>query len=75
MKQKHWLTRSRSEHSRARRATNSEARLIHYHLAGLYSMKAHRAGVPLPLHIAEPDEGPEQPPAAELRHPLKMEAS
>jgi hypothetical protein len=75
MEQKHWLTRSRSEHGRARRATNSEARLIHYHLAGLYSMKAHRARAPLSLHITQSNEGPEQPSSTEPRHPLKMEAS
>ncbi len=40
MEQKYWLKRGQAELARARAATNAEARLIHYDLAGLCSVKA-----------------------------------
>jgi hypothetical protein len=67
MPQHHWLSRSRSAQEMARRATGAEARLIHYHLAGVYSMKADRARGLLPMPITEADQRPEQSPASEPR--------
>ena len=40
MEQKYWIGRKRSAMARAREALSSEARLIHYELAGRYSIKA-----------------------------------
>jgi hypothetical protein len=40
MEQTHWLGRKRASLNSAERATSSEARLIHYDLAGRYSLKA-----------------------------------
>lgn len=46
MEQAHWLTRKRQSLANARAAVTSEARLIHYDLAGRYSVKAALAGDP-----------------------------
>jgi len=40
MEQKHWLGRKRASMANARAAASAEARLIHYDLAGRYSIKA-----------------------------------
>ena len=40
MEQQYWLSRKRQSVQMARDATNSEARLVHYDLAGRYSLKA-----------------------------------
>ncbi|HWT12696.1 MAG TPA: hypothetical protein VN231_08095 [Allosphingosinicella sp.] len=40
MEKKYWLGRKRAAMAMARAATNAEARLIHYDLAGRYSIKA-----------------------------------
>ena len=40
MEQQYWLSRKRASVQMARDATNSEARLVHYDLAGRYSLKA-----------------------------------
>ncbi len=40
MEQKYWIGRKRSAMANAREALSSEARLIHYELAGRYSIKA-----------------------------------
>lgn len=40
MEQKYWIGRKRFAMARAREALSSEARLIHYELAGRYSIKA-----------------------------------
>lgn len=40
MEQKYWLRRKQAEMSMARTAASSQARLIHYELAGLCSVKA-----------------------------------
>ena len=40
MEQHYWLSRKRQSVQMARDATNSEARLVHYDLAGRYSLKA-----------------------------------
>ena len=44
MEQIYWLGRERASLANARAATGAMARLIHYELAGLYSVKAVRAG-------------------------------
>jgi len=40
MEKVYWLSRKRASLEAARNATSSEARLIHYDLAGRYSLKA-----------------------------------
>lgn len=40
MEQKYWLGRKHEASAMARQATSAEARLIHLHLAGCYSVKA-----------------------------------
>ena len=42
MDQAYWLSRMQASKVMARGATDSEARLIHYELAGRYSVKAAR---------------------------------
>jgi len=44
MEQEYWLSRKRASVRMARDATSSEARLVHYDLAGRYSLKAMSAG-------------------------------
>jgi hypothetical protein len=44
MEQEYWLSRKRASVRMARDATSSEARLVHYDLAGRYSLKAVAAG-------------------------------
>jgi len=44
MEQAYWLSRKRASVQMARDATSSEARLVHYDLAGRYSLKALSAG-------------------------------
>jgi hemoglobin len=53
MDQGYWLQRKRSSLASARSATSSEARLIHYDLAGRYSVRAASCGAP-PLGEAPP---------------------
>ena len=40
MEKKYWIGRKRAAGTMARDAVSAEARLIHYELAGLYSVKA-----------------------------------
>ncbi|MEP6982034.1 MAG: hypothetical protein ABI853_00125 [Sphingomicrobium sp.] len=40
MEKTHWLSRKRASLKLAKEAANSEARLVHYDLAGRYSLKA-----------------------------------
>ena len=57
MEQAHWLRRKRASMAMAEKAVSSEARLIHYELAGLYSLKASKASRPqLHLEDAPPPE-------------------
>ena len=44
MEKAHWLGRTRASLANARAAATAEARLIHYDLAGRYSIKAAVAG-------------------------------
>ena len=43
MEKAHWLARKRASLDLARNAASSEARLVHYELAGRYSIKANSA--------------------------------
>ena len=43
MEKAYWLGRKRASLELARNATTSEARLVHYDLAGRYSLNAHSA--------------------------------
>ena len=56
MEKKYWIGRKRAAMAMARAATSAEARLIHYDLAGRYSVKA--ANTP-PFML--PDKGPASP--------------
>jgi hypothetical protein len=62
MEQKYWLGRKRASVANARRATSSEARLVHLDLAGRYSVKAAvaaaaspREQTALPLGLSPPE--------------------
>jgi hypothetical protein len=44
MEKKYWIGRKRASGAMARQATSAEARLIHYELAGRYSIKAAQCG-------------------------------
>jgi soluble lytic murein transglycosylase-like protein len=48
MEQAYWLERQRASVANAHAATDSESRLIHYDLAGYYSVKAACAGESAP---------------------------
>ena len=48
----YWLSRMRASKVMARGATNAEARLIHYELAGRYSIKAAQFEIPN-LHLID----------------------
>jgi hypothetical protein len=64
MDKNYWLGRKRAAGVMARKATSAEARLIHFELAGRYSVRAANCG-PAPLYAhAERDEA--VPPAGEL---------
>lgn len=52
VEKKYWIARKRASMAMARHASSSEARLIHYELAGRYSIKA--AAVPAFLHAPAP---------------------
>ena len=43
MDQKYWIERKRSSLANAEKATSSTARLVHFELAGRYSVKAANA--------------------------------
>jgi hypothetical protein len=52
MEQAHWLGRQSTSIANARTAVSAEARLIHYDLAGRYSIKAAQAGTAPPQAVA-----------------------
>jgi hypothetical protein len=57
MEQAHWLSRKRASLLMATNAASASARLIHYELAGRYSVKAAEAGGPhMHLEDAPPIE-------------------
>ena len=59
MENKYWIGRERSAMAMARGAVSSEARLIHYELAGRYSMKAAACAAAM-LSGKRPAAGPER---------------
>lgn len=65
MDYRYWIDRKRASAALARDAASSEARLIHLHLAGCYSVKAASARAGIPLYV--PGAGPER----ELRPPSR----
>lgn len=80
MENKYWIGRKRSAMAMAREATTSEARLIHYELAGRHSIKAAQYAPMMPpprstaeagqrtvLHLRDPgsfERGPAPQPEA-----------
>jgi len=52
MEQAHWLSRKRASVGMAENAASATARLIHYELAGRYSVKAADAAQPQ-LHLED----------------------
>lgn len=52
MDKKYWLRRKRASAAMAREATSAEARLIHFDLAGRYSVRAARCDGPFLLDAA-----------------------
>jgi len=77
MEKKYWIGRQRAAMAMARAATDAEARLIHYHLAGRYGVRA-AYGMPFMLPGAGPaTEGervalqlsPSLPPAHDIGGP------
>jgi hypothetical protein len=55
MEQSYWLDRKRASGANARRATSAEARLVHYELAGRYSLKALAAASARPADSPRPE--------------------
>jgi hypothetical protein len=60
MEQSYWIGRKRESAAMARGAASAEARLIHLHLAGCYSVKAAMAAAPIPLFAPPPEPAPPQ---------------
>jgi hypothetical protein len=56
MEKKYWIGRKRSALAMARGAASAEARLIHYELAGRYSIKAAQC-LPFVMRRGEPKSG------------------
>ncbi len=54
MERTYWIGRKRAAMGMARNASEAEARLIHYQLAGLYSVKAAQTPAPFMLPRKEP---------------------
>jgi hypothetical protein len=52
MEKKYWLRRKQASAAMARKATSAEARLIHFDLAGRYSVMAARCDGPFLLATA-----------------------
>jgi hypothetical protein len=52
MEEAYWLSRTGASLEQARNAATSEARLVHYELAGRYSLKAMSAEMP-PLDLGD----------------------
>lgn len=57
MENKYWIGRKRSALAMAHGALSAEARLIHYDLAGRYSVKAAHSQMPAPMRT-EPEAAP-----------------
>ena len=71
MEQAHWLRRKRASFAMAENAQSGEAKLIHYDLAGRYSVKAAEATPQLHLAGEPPfeaiDDGKPVPPSSPER--------
>ena len=52
MERAYWLSRMRASKVMAREAAGAQARLIHYELAGRYSIRAAQTGIPN-LHVID----------------------
>lgn len=52
MEKTYWLRRKRAAMAAARAAGTSESRLIHYEMAGRYSIRAAYAPEPVAVHAA-----------------------
>jgi hypothetical protein len=57
MEKKYWIGRKRASVAMARQATSAEARLIHYDLAGRYSIRAAQCGPFMLPRETSPTEG------------------
>ena len=57
MEHDYWIGRKRAEMAMAKGAAGAEARLIHLHLAGCYSVKAAAALSGVRLHAPAPADG------------------
>jgi hypothetical protein len=55
MEKKYWIGRKRSSLAMAQGASSAEARLIHYELAGRYSVKAAQSGAT--RHVRQDPDG------------------
>lgn len=66
MEKQYWIGRKRAALEMARAATDAEARLIHYDLAGRYSV---RAALGRPLMLVAPGPATERERAALQPHP------
>ncbi len=70
MEKAYWLSRKRASLKLAQKAAGSEARLIHYDLAGRYALKASSAetaatdladSLPPPIRAGDSDTAPDGP--------------
>jgi hypothetical protein len=66
MEQAHWLSRKRASLAMAKKAATASSRLIHYEMAGRYSVKAAEAAPQLHVEDEPPievmDDGRRMPP-------------
>jgi hypothetical protein len=61
MGRKYWLDRERSALTMARNASTAEARLLHFQLAGRYSLKASASALSIPTGEARSKPEPSLP--------------
>jgi hypothetical protein len=54
MDKKYWIGRKRAAMAMARKATSAEARLIHFEMAGRYSVNAANCAGPFLMPIVQP---------------------
>ena len=71
MEKRYWLSRKRASFKSARDAVSAEARLIHYDLAGRYSLKAVSAETQA-IDLAELCRRGSTPALATARHPAVL---
>lgn len=73
MEHRYWLGRTDASAASAQAATSAEARLIHFELAGRYSIKAAETAVPAPAPPREPLIEQAPAPAARANRPTTVE--